>query len=1077
MKRMWVASVLASCSLWIGLVGCGDDLDAPGERVAQNESGALIVKAEPAGPTVIDFENLAATTCVNTQYSGLGVVFTGAPCIALSTGAHSPSRVLRSTDPGVEFDTGPLRIDFTSPQTRVKLYAGRQDNPLSGTLRAYNAAGTQILQDGPRPVAGGALTTTFEVTAASPSITRVTLDYDAGAAVKFIDDLEFEGQAAAPLPTTPPLVRILSPVPGQSFDLPPSSQVEGQAQGDGIVSGRVDVTWPRPTGSQAPGTMSFTLDLRGSGSSRSFRQPVWLPVGDVGVTARVTNSAGLVGSHAIVVSNLPTALRDRVAAEGGSASVGEFAFGGGQTAECAYAVYSQAAVAAVNGTSFVVRGAFLAKWLALTDDSGYPRLGCPVTEALPVTGGMVQRFEHGRIISSSMGVYFLSAEFGEIFDGLGGVSALGLPLADPTSNLATTTWQLQRFRKAGEQVLMANTLEIRGMPAKLLVERQGGDGSLYRGAEPSSTVAMNERTPTLVDTFSCSSFKGPCPIIWPPHGLPIPAPQDYCDGRTFGAADLDTYVHYGWAPLPEWVPIHGQYVQTPLAGIVSETDPSGIDNPWGHENYDDPCWSLNPLDIISGLFSEIEDQELCASDLGVHIRPLLPYKGLMVNRIDNVKIEVEKAFLNQYFLGGYSNPSVGDLVYTSGRLIVDCGHRDPNWKTEIHPPSVLAVMSTRDYQKRPATFADIWVNGFYSGDTVEFDIYPPPRPSAAATLAFAMPADTVGVDVSVVGSISERTHVHVRVNASTRNVLVNPLGEMMMQSGRNYQGQWRVYWDDAPYVGDLVLLSRAADGSIWNRLLDASGWSDWSSLGGDMTSAPAATVDQDGRIRVFARYGTDRAVWQKVHHRDVWNDWVRVGGSVSSAPAAAVTIEGIVWLFARGGNNAIQFTRYMNASWASTWTTLPGTTTSAPAAVVTPQDGRLWIFARGTANDILVNSHLGSIGSPDDWSGWTSLGGNVVSAPAAAVGVDGRLRIFARRLDGTIWTRSLTNGTWSGWSSLGGATSGDPAAATDAAGRVYVVARGAGDSPWYRTLEGSQWLPWTSGEGGHAGGGVAAVFR
>jgi hypothetical protein len=185
-----------------------------------------------------------------------------------------------------------------------------------------------------------------------------------------------------------------------------------------------------------------------------------------------------------------------------------------------------------------------------------------------------------------------------------------------------------------------------------------------------------------------------------------------------------------------------------------------------------------------------------------------------------------------------------------------------------------------------------------------------------------------------------------------------------------------------------------------------------------------------------------------------------------------------VWLFARGStNNHIQFTRYLNGSWASSWTTLPGATTSAPAAVVTPQDGRLWLFARGATNDILVSSHLGSIGSPDDWSSWTSLGGNVVSAPAAAVGADGRLRVFARRLDGTIWSRSFTNGAWSGWSSLGGATSGDPAAATDGTGRVYVVATGAGGSPWYRTLQGNQWLPWTSADGGHAGGGVAAVFR
>jgi cation transport regulator len=39
---------------------------------------------------------------------------------------------------------------------------------------------------------------------------------------------------------------------------------------------------------------------------------------------------------------------------------------------------------------------------------------------------------------------------------------------------------------------------------------------------------------------------------------------------------------------------------------------------------------------------------------------------------------------------------------------------------------------------RPSTQANVWVNGFFTGEAVEFDLTPPPRPSPTATLGYIM---------------------------------------------------------------------------------------------------------------------------------------------------------------------------------------------------------------------------------------------------------------------------------------------------------------------------------------------------
>jgi hypothetical protein len=748
-------------------------------------AAAGAARSAGAAPTVLHFEDLPAGTWLTTQYSAAGVLFATPVYVDSDTSARSPTHVLRSNSPAAEFDFDPLRIGFTSPQVRVKLYAGRMFGTNSGTLRAYDGAGNLILTDGPRAIAAGTYNTVFQVQASSAVIARVELQYD-GSDFECIDDLEFEGTPPPPPPTTPPSVVITAPLNGvQLFS--PSLTVRGTATGDQIFSGTLAVRAPRPPGSQVPDTTTYPLTLTGTGSTRSFTQAVSLGVGPQTLTARVTNTGSLTGSATITATYLPQLIRDRYAADGGATTYGSFQFGAGAFTACQYAVYANGAVAQVGTASHTVRGAIFTKWLALKDLSAYPRLGCPTSEPRTLTFGsaqvLAQDFQNGRIYSGPLGTFFVPSVLLPALDGTGGEAATGVPAADPSSSPgAMQTWLFQPFQRASGQ---RTTMEMRGSPPRLYLERQGGDLSLFAG-----TSMQPAEYATFVQSWACTSDETSCPLGLILMPMPIQDMGRYCNYATFNWARLIAYAtigFLGYMPVPpEWVALYGDYRQTQLYGVIQSSHRSDGDNPWAHENVFEPC----PTPTVEALANET----ICPSDWDIKLALLPVYRSYLAAGIDTLKIETELAHA-QYFFTGWDEPRAGELVFTSGRFIADCGHNDPNWKTEIHPPSVLVKMKTENYYNLRSTQADVWINGFYSGEPVDFDIYPPPRPSPTATLGYVKPTDP-GLDVTIVSTTPDSNRVHVHLTASTRHVDVTALGEMKLQSGRGYYGRWQVYWSN-----------------------------------------------------------------------------------------------------------------------------------------------------------------------------------------------------------------------------------------------------------------------------------------
>ncbi|HET8645553.1 MAG TPA: hypothetical protein VFO85_08710, partial [Vicinamibacteria bacterium] len=439
---------------------------------------ALAFSTTLAAQTVLDFEDLPGGTVVTNQYGTKGVHFRGA-LLSRRTGAHSGDRVLYSADPTNEFDPGPLTVDFGSAQREVTLYAGADvRQTVTATLTAYDAAGAALVSDGPRAIAPGPLNTVLQVRTPRPLIRRVELLYTPNT-FEIIDDLAFRGEAAPPVPTTAPVVRITAPIPGQG-STQPRFTVEGTVTGRQLVrDALIKLQVVRPPGSTTTSAYTHPVRLRGTGSTRSFTQTITLGLGPTRIVVEAENAAGLRGQAASAIEYLPQPIRDRVAAEG-AASLGPFAFGGppAPTSECTYAVYEQGAVALTGGQTRVVRGAILAKWRSLEDAGRFPRLGCPMSEERPSgLDGRAQEFREGRVHAHAAGTFFVPRVFASAIDTLGGEAATGVPTADPTSDSRGPfqTWLFQQFRRP--RVELPSTLEIRGQPPRLFVQRQGGNDS------------------------------------------------------------------------------------------------------------------------------------------------------------------------------------------------------------------------------------------------------------------------------------------------------------------------------------------------------------------------------------------------------------------------------------------------------------------------------------------------------------------------------------------------------------------------------------------------------------------------
>ena len=98
---------------------------------------------------------------------------------------------------------------------------------------------------------------------------------------------------------------------------------------------------------------------------------------------------------------------------------------------------------------------------------------------------------------------------------------------------------------------------------------------------------------------------------------------------------------------------------------------------------------------------------------------------------------------------------------------------------------------------------------------------------------------------------------------------------------------------------------RGTDNAIWHSTYDGTSWAAWESLGGVLTSRPAAVDPTSTRADIFAR-GTDNALWHRTWNGTAWQAWESLGGYLTSGPAASTWSPTRMDLFVRGRDGIAQ---------------------------------------------------------------------------------------------------------------------------------------------------------------------------
>jgi hypothetical protein len=213
--------------------------------------------------------------------------------------------------------------------------------------------------------------------------------------------------------------------------------------------------------------------------------------------------------------------------------------------------------------------------------------------------------------------------------------------------------------------------------------------------------------------------------------------------------------------------------------------------------------------------------------------------------------------------------------------------------------------------------------------------------------------------------------------------------------------------------GTEYVFGQASDHALWWASSGPHGsWTNWSSLGGNITSKPGAVFRgpsaQD--YSVYAR-GTDGAVWARDHSTAGWGGWHSIGGNLLTGVGPAAAYISGTYVLVVGIDKQL----YIQHVGVTGFTKAGGQTTAAPALAAI--SGALVGFVRGTDSVGYYHRFLNT--SP----GWNKMGG-VFNSGLTAVGVGSTTYTFGLGTDNQVY-RNI--GTWtsypptfSGWAKVTG---------------------------------------------------------
>jgi hypothetical protein len=756
---------------------------------------------------------------------------------------------------GSEFNEGPMIIEFTSEKSRVELLGSSYNfSNTTATLKAFDKNGTLIATNGPQNVTNVFPKTPFKIQLQSVVIKRIEFEIP-GVDFEVIDDLSFDGNINSTTPMDKPKIKLT-----QSNISQQTSQEANKLILKGIVTGHQLIPTAKiilnyshsPFDHSGPSISTVSL-VPSSGGKYTFSHEITNPpFGLLDISIIVQNIAGVSDTQHVLLQNTVTAIEKRLIQEYTVAgkTFGAFLWGS-RKADTILFVYEKLAIAAygkvglkTKGISYstsVVHERILDKWLSVKNEQDGLKLGLPLKEQQVLNNSISQDFEGGRIYDhDSLGIFYVPKVFAQAIDVSGKEISCGFPIMDPvyaTGSIENQyTWLFQKFwRKKpfpNMPELLTSTFEIKGIIPELFIERQGGDLSY-------SNDVPNYCSATIMEEYKCDGIYGPCNFVNPVQlqARRLQSPQSYCKNGTsyedkFNAVlekvnivgKIEAAVLIGGTNLigpgnipiaalqeylgVEWPAINGDNTLTSVFGIISESKHATDDFPFSHTYYTEPCpITPSPIPGIAGqlsiedvlqladIFTEEKGREklVCPSDWDIKMIPLKSYEFLLGEGKSTIKAEIEDYYFRP-FRFGYGDPSAGDLCFAAGRWVIDCGHSAFN--TEIHPPAVLVYMRGEKFNNKNATLANVWVNNFYTGQDVSFNIYPPPRPTPSARLIVVSEKE-VAYKMSVKESYPLNYLTITLSSTEQQTSAVSSFGELEWSlGGGTFRGKYHVYWEE-----------------------------------------------------------------------------------------------------------------------------------------------------------------------------------------------------------------------------------------------------------------------------------------
>jgi hypothetical protein len=271
--------------------------------------------------------------------------------------------------------------------------------------------------------------------------------------------------------------------------------------------------------------------------------------------------------------------------------------------------------------------------------------------------------------------------------------------------------------------------------------------------------------------------------------------------------------------------------------------------------------------------------------------------------------------------------------------------------------------------------------------------------------------------------------------------------------------------------GRLVVVARTTSGMLaylWQSVPGSTYWHGPVAIGSRLTSSdPAVIALPDGRLEVFARLGDDSvgtATQLGTTAASGWSNWSSLGGDIAGPPVVALNSDGDPELFAVDAYGGLANSYFEDGSWQS-WAELPGgrVFTGVPS-VGTNFDGRLEVFATTSSGTL---EHVWQLPSDrDSWGGPLVLMTGIVGDPAVYNTVGGRIEAFAVTRYGNVvhaWQLQAMAGTgWSTPASIGGDCAGVavPVRVSDQSD-VFIRTPG-GTIDWNHESASLSWSGWSS---------------